>query len=295
MLISVIIPTHNRAHLISQTLDAILDQNISHDLYEIIVVDNNSVDNTKEVVNQYVQSNKNLRYIFESKSGASPTRNSGARKANSDILLFLDDDMIAESNLLTEHIKSHENHFGSVLGFFKDEWGDGDNNFLKYLNKSGVQNKFPEKDNSIVGYEYFYTGCISVRKDLFDMVNGFDENFQYYGVEDIDLGYRMYCYGNKILYNKNAITHHKYTPDYYTFKQKRFFAGKSLRYFLNKFPHLKTQFFFEPFAILSLPILNLIFILLYPFALIPNKNLNWFQYNYYYWSIRLSMFRGYIS
>lgn len=293
LLISVVIPTYNRANRIEETIDAICNQTIELSSYEVIVVNNNSKDNTEEVLKKLSEKYNNLSYVFQSRQGASPTRNKGVSRAKADIVLLLDDDMIAEKDLLEQHLKSHENHSGSVLGFFENDWGDNEKKFLQYLKLSGEQNAFPFENGEIVSYQHFYTGCISVKKDLFMKVGGFDEGFVQYGVEDIDLGYRMEFYGNKILYNKNAKTFHKYSPSFKSFKKKKLSAGKSLKYFLRKYPHLRYSFFFEPFAPLSLLILKIVFSLTYPFAFIPMKRLNPFLFHYYHWNIRYAMYIGF--
>ena len=71
MFVSIIIPTYNRAHSIAYTLDSFLTQNYPGENYEIIVCDNNSTDNVKEVVLKYVEKygENRVRYMFEGRQG----------------------------------------------------------------------------------------------------------------------------------------------------------------------------------------------------------------------------------
>ncbi|MCJ7636552.1 MAG: glycosyltransferase [Nitrososphaeraceae archaeon] len=100
-LVSIIIPTYNRAKLLSNTLHSFITQNFPKNDYEILVVDNNSSDNTKEIVS-FIQKKSPvyIRYLVEKRQGVHYARNTAALNSNSKILYFTDDDMIADKNLL---------------------------------------------------------------------------------------------------------------------------------------------------------------------------------------------------
>lgn len=93
IIISAIICTHNRDMYLGAAIDSLLSQDFSPG-FEVIVVDNNSSDRTREVVEQR-QENPRLKYIFESSVGLSVARNTGAKAANGEILAYLDDDAVA--------------------------------------------------------------------------------------------------------------------------------------------------------------------------------------------------------
>ena len=88
MEISVIIPTYNRAHLIGQTIDSVLNQVRPPD--EIIVVDDGSTDDTAEIVSSY---DSRVRYIRQANCGSpGAVRNKGAAEAKGDCIAFIDSD-----------------------------------------------------------------------------------------------------------------------------------------------------------------------------------------------------------
>ena len=126
LFVSIIIPTYNRAHSIKYTLDSFLQQNYPEDKFEIIVCDNNSTDNVKEVVLDYVEkySEKKVRYMFEGRQGVHYARNSAAKTARGDILYFTDDDMLAEPDLLKNLIPIFErnNKIGCATGKVLPKW-----------------------------------------------------------------------------------------------------------------------------------------------------------------------------
>jgi glycosyltransferase involved in cell wall biosynthesis len=92
-LISAVVCTFNRASYVKKAIESLLDQTLSRELYEIIVIDNASVDETASVVKEY--ENRDVRYFYESEQGLSFSKNTGFRKSRSDIVAYLDDDAVA--------------------------------------------------------------------------------------------------------------------------------------------------------------------------------------------------------
>jgi glucosyl-dolichyl phosphate glucuronosyltransferase len=110
--ISVVICSYNREQYIIDAIDSLYNQTLSKDLYEVIVVDNNSIDNTKAVCLSYIQSHTgyNIIYIEEKNQGASFARNTGAALAKAPLLAFMDDDAVADKDYLERIIYFFEHH-----------------------------------------------------------------------------------------------------------------------------------------------------------------------------------------
>ncbi len=102
--LSVIICTYNRVSILKQTLRAILDQTLSADSYEVIVVDNQCTDGTTEYVQERAGEHGNLVYILETNQGLSHARNRGIREAKSDQIVFIDDDAIAPGHFVQTYL-----------------------------------------------------------------------------------------------------------------------------------------------------------------------------------------------
>src|SRR5206468_10523684 len=94
--ISVVICSYNRADYIIGAIESLNQQTLEHARFEVLVVDNNSIDNTGELVLAYMISHPRLQlhYLTESRQGASFARNTGAGFARSQLLCFMDDDAI---------------------------------------------------------------------------------------------------------------------------------------------------------------------------------------------------------
>ena len=100
MKISLIIPTHNRSNQLKVVLNSIqsLDDKVD---YEIIVVDNNSTDDTKLISESF----QNIKYVFEKNTAFSKARQTGAENALGEIFLYLYDDVIINNGSLINIIK----------------------------------------------------------------------------------------------------------------------------------------------------------------------------------------------
>ncbi|MFA5411669.1 MAG: glycosyltransferase family A protein [Candidatus Omnitrophota bacterium] len=97
MIISVVIPTFNRAKILEEALTSLAAQTRIPD--EVVVVDNNSSDNTKEVVESFNHGLK-IKYVLEPTQGTSTARNTGIKNASGDIIVFFDDDCVADKEWL---------------------------------------------------------------------------------------------------------------------------------------------------------------------------------------------------
>lgn len=102
--ISSIICTLNRADYLRKAIKSLVEQTLSQQHYEILVVDNGSVDNTKQLVVEELSQIQNLRYIYEPIMGLSQARNTGLSKAVGEYVAYLDDDAIACSQWLEKII-----------------------------------------------------------------------------------------------------------------------------------------------------------------------------------------------
>lgn len=97
--VSVIIPTYNRARLVTKAIQSVLDQ--TYQDFEIIVVDDGSTDNTKEVVGSFKE--PRIKYVYQDNSGICIARNNGINVSKGDYVLFLDsDDMLFKNAIAIE-------------------------------------------------------------------------------------------------------------------------------------------------------------------------------------------------
>lgn len=94
--ISIIIPVYNGEKTLVDCLDSVFNQ--TYENYEVVVVDNNSIDNTKKIIETYLNKKNNLKYVFEEKIGRGNARRSGELVSTGDIVLMTDADCILSND-----------------------------------------------------------------------------------------------------------------------------------------------------------------------------------------------------
>ena len=121
--ISVIICTYNRANSLADTLLCLTKQSYEAVNWELIIVDNNSNDNTKEIISQYSKKLPNLTYKFEPQQGLSYARNLGINSAHGSIIVFTDDDVLPEIDWL-EQIQNNMEKYNcdACGGYIAPKW-----------------------------------------------------------------------------------------------------------------------------------------------------------------------------
>ena len=87
---SIIIPTYNRGHVLGKTIQSVINQNFND--WELIVVDDGSTDNTKNIINDFSKNDSRIRYIYQDNQERSAARNNGIENSNGKYICFLDSD-----------------------------------------------------------------------------------------------------------------------------------------------------------------------------------------------------------
>jgi glycosyltransferase involved in cell wall biosynthesis len=126
--VSVIISTYNRCEMLPVALESLLAQDTAGARYEVIVVDNNSTDRTREVIESIIaRGHSNLRYFFEGQQGLSYGWNTGIKHARAPILAFTDDDMCVARDYVASVKQAFDEYpaadfiGGKVLPHWKDK------------------------------------------------------------------------------------------------------------------------------------------------------------------------------
>lgn len=190
MTLSVVICTYNRCDLLRLCLDSLVQQTLNNTQFEVIIVDNNSLDKTKEIVSEYSNLYPHFRYIFEPHIGLSFARNTGYKNANSDWVLYLDDDAKAFPNMVERAIyttnKYHFPCFGGII--------------ISYFNKNDkiprwwIADRFECNEYLLKTFngvctldkESPYGGIILIQKELLVDLGGFKTNI---GMQGNKIGY----------------------------------------------------------------------------------------------------------
>jgi glycosyltransferase involved in cell wall biosynthesis len=242
--LSIVVATRNRAPALSDLVESLQLQTLQRERFEVILVDNGSTDDTQRVAAALASRFMHGRALHEPKSGAAAARNTGIRNSSGKIILFLDDDIIADPGLLEAHLQGHKSTAGGpVLGHVRHPWketGSFLERFLLHHVELFQSFQFPDFEN--VPFLHFYSCNLSLPRTCFENVGLFDETFTSYGFEDTDLGYRLSQAGYKTIYRPEAAALHNVQTTYAQLVEKRRSAGKWLCYLLQKHPELKETF-----------------------------------------------------
>lgn len=234
-MISVIIPAFNSEKTIGKTIESILGQKTKEKI-ELIIVDDCSADNTVKEIKKF----KEVVLIQQKKnSGPAAARNTGAKKATGEIILFTDSDCVPEKNWLEEMIKPFEKKLVKKLPLaepFKEEKIVGVQGAYKTKQKSitarfvqlEIEDRYDlmqseqEKNGSI---DFIGSYSAGYRKKVFLEFNGFNESFPTASGEDPELSYRMEKKGLKLVFNSNAIVYHEHPESVLSYLKIKFFRG----------------------------------------------------------------------
>jgi glycosyltransferase involved in cell wall biosynthesis len=204
--LSIVVPTYNRRRILSRTLPWLLGQRDPGGAYEVIVVVDGSTDGTLEMLDGARQGER-LRVVAQPNRGQAAARNRGAAEARGDILLFLDDDMLAAPDLVSIHLDGHGDARGCVILGRMDLAGGVRRSFLK-LGVEAWGREFAAR-LSAPGYrprfDDWHSGHASIDRELFLRLGGFDESFAAYGNEDYELGWRLSRQGAEMRFRADAV------------------------------------------------------------------------------------------
>lgn len=244
MRFSVVIPTWNRCEVLNRTLEALLNQD-SAPPFEILVVDDGSQDETARAVFRLQErAGIPVHYFYQPNRKQGAARNLGARHARGDWLLFLGDDTIPSPQLVAAHDSTHARldpdpgvSRTTVIGYTTWPPHFRRSRFLEYIGEYGWQFGFALIENPLdVPFNFFYTSNLSLSRHRFVEEGGFDESFQDYGWEDIELSLRLKRAGMRIAYAADAVAYHDHPTDLRSFAARQRKVGRSAWSFHRRHP-----------------------------------------------------------
>jgi GT2 family glycosyltransferase len=206
--VSVVLPTHNRLDRLRQVLGALERQDYSASCFEVVVVSDGSSDGTNDYLRSKPTSLALVPVILEGNRGPAAARNYGLVRARGEIVLFVDDDVVPSTRLLSEHVAVHEEHEDAVvigpmltpLDFRPQPWVRWMHDRLAEQYESMVEGKWRPTARQ------FYTGNASVPRRRLIESGGFDPSFT--RAEDVELAYRLAENGLSFVFNPKAIGYH---------------------------------------------------------------------------------------
>lgn len=206
--LSVVIPTYNRINCLIQTLEALDKQSLSDEHFEIIVVDDGSIDETRKVMLNMIKFTKsNIRYFWQENQSAGSARNLGIIEATAPIILLLDSDINVNYEHLESHLKLHQKYKEieyAILGRIIP--GGSGIDLLRRDETNMVPITKTSFGDPIIRATNFVTADVSLKKEFITKAGLFTPRLPV--VEDMDLAFRLENIGLKLIYCRQAIAIH---------------------------------------------------------------------------------------
>ena len=208
--VSIIVPVLNAEDMIEALLESLLKVDYNRDKMEIVVVDGNSKDRTREIIAKYP-----VKLLVEEREGLNVARNTGIRNSSNEIVIFTDADCIVPSGWIRKIVENfNDPRVGCVGGNAKGS----DKNFLsQYADNSimPVLRSFRRREtlDMIKLFVRYPAGCnMALRRGAIEEVGGFDEGIRYSFEEDelvervCKAGYRMVLDPSVLIWHKHRST-----------------------------------------------------------------------------------------
>ena len=222
MQISIIVPVFNRADEINEFLASFLKQTKQN--FEILIVDDGSTDNLKEVIKKY-KNDMNLKYFFQQNKGPGSARNIGMEKANGDVFVFIDSDCTVPE-VYIENLENHlkNKNFDAFGG--PDTYKEDFPPFLKAVNYSmtsfiGTGGTRGTAGKTIAKY-YPRSFNMGIMREVFKKIGGMNE--LRHG-QDMDFSNRIYKAGFTVKFLPDVFVYHKRRTSFKKFFKQIFNWG----------------------------------------------------------------------
>lgn len=185
--ISILIPAYNAARFLAEAIESVLAQTISS--WELLIIDDGSIDNTAEIANLYCQKDSRIKLISQINRGVSAARNLAIRLAKGELIAFLDADDKWLPNKLAVHVQYMCAHTNVGISFARAEFLTPNGSPTGKITTCQLTNLKPE--NFLYTNPTITVSNLVVKRHLFEELDGFSEAINY--SEDMEFLFRYSC------------------------------------------------------------------------------------------------------
>lgn len=225
IVISVVIPTYNRRHSLSRCLEALENQSLSRDKFEVIIVNDGSSDDTKEFLSGYNSSSGLNLVIFNNENqGPAVSRNMAIKAAKGEFIAFTDDDCVPQERWLKDLLEEFPKNpkcagvGGKILRLH-------DTVLSRYIDEITPLDHQTE-ENEI---NFLVTANAMYRRSVLLEVDGFDTRFLWAGGEDPELSMRITNLGYYLKITGNALVKHDHRATLKSIYKTNYNYGKGMK------------------------------------------------------------------
>jgi cellulose synthase/poly-beta-1,6-N-acetylglucosamine synthase-like glycosyltransferase len=221
--VTVVVPVRNGEQTIQQLLESLQKLDYDRNKVEVIVVDGNSTDKTREIVKKYP-----VNLVVEKKKGLNLARNIGIKCSNGEIIAFTDADCIVPPNWITKIVENFKDPKVSCVGGSAKAL---ENDFISQYADNSIVRLMPffTKREELEKVKPFFrhpAGCnMAFRRKVAEEVGYFDENIQY-GFDEVEFADRICRAGYKMVLDPDVVVWHKHRSTLKEFLKQNFQYGK---------------------------------------------------------------------
>lgn len=191
---SVVIPVYNRAHLLRVVLEGLAKQSIPQQSFEVLVCDDGSTEPLSDTLASFADALPLIRHLRQPNTGPAAARNLGIANATSDVVVFLDSDIVPDEKTLESLVAALIEH---------KDWQGAEARLQPIGGDDSFGWEAPRSDNG----GHYHTAGIAYRKAVLEAVGGFDENFSRAACEDVELAVQVLKHG-PIGFVPEAVVYH---------------------------------------------------------------------------------------
>ena len=205
--VSVIIPTFNRKNFLFDILESLAKQTLPSDFFEVIVIDDGSIDGTGEIVEKTFPFK--MRYFWQSNQGDAAARNRGAQESEADILVFLDDDILVEPDYLVNLLDTQDISQNKIVVGRCDIWPEIETSLSQDVDSPSVS----DQTSRIIELTFreVFSNNMSIERIAYFKI-GLMQGLGFPGSDmwcDLEFSFRAYRQGFKFLRNNSAQCWHR--------------------------------------------------------------------------------------
>lgn len=238
--LSVIVPTFNRSSVLRLCLEALGRQTAPPGSFDVVVADDGSTDDTERTVRSMTSASPfELRYFRQENAGPSRARNRAVGESQAPLVLFVNDDTIAEPGMVEHHLSAHAEEPApgvAVLGRITLS-PEVERNLFTDLHLDASFDAF--EGRAELDWRGFVTCNLSLKRDFLLEEGLFQEGL--FPHEDLELGERLSHRGLRVLYRPGAKAHHHHALDAEAFLRSARKDGRALAIWYRKSPHLHDE------------------------------------------------------
>ncbi|WP_434525262.1 glycosyltransferase [Photorhabdus asymbiotica] len=253
---SVLIITRNKPERLEITLQSLVNQEPTEVPFEVVIIDDGSDIDLRVIIDKFANYLA-IQYIKTVHQGIAAARNVGIHVAKGEVIILTDDDVIVNSTFVRAHISEHRNEESLVVvgDRYNVYWSNLIRDSVRHslvralhgdmegLLKQARRDFYGKQTLRLFDSEYqkndqarwicFVARNVSARKNDLVEVGGFDEGFIGWGIEDVELGYRLALHGNRYKYRSDAVVYHL---EHIVGNDRIRDINKNFEYFMKKYP-----------------------------------------------------------